>query len=95
MKQLSLPLAQRTPPRLPATGRRKLPLAREPGRRGSAGVYAYQYAFDEKGRRVLAGLTHEETTEFEFLEARLPMDAAELRWLELFNKHDRARLAEP
>jgi hypothetical protein len=57
-------------------------------------VYEYQYAFDEKGRRVLAGLTHEETTEFEFLEAQLPMYAAELRWLELFNKHDRARLAE-
>jgi hypothetical protein len=54
-------------------------------------VYVYEYGLDEKDRRVLTGLTYEETTEFELLEAQLPMYAAELRWLELFNKHDRAR----
>jgi hypothetical protein len=54
-------------------------------------VYAYEYRLDDKGRRVLAGLTFEETTEFERLEAQLPAYAAELRWLELFNKHDHAR----
>ena len=54
-------------------------------------MYEYQYEFDASGRRVLAGLTHDETTEFESLEAELPMHAAQLRWLELFNRHERAR----
>lgn len=51
----------------------------------------YAYELDGQGRRVLTGLNAEETTEFELLEAQLPMYAAELRWLELFNKHDHAR----
>jgi hypothetical protein len=54
-------------------------------------VYSYAYEFDNKGRRVMIGLSFEETQEFELLEAQLPMYATELRWLELFNKHDRAR----
>jgi hypothetical protein len=54
-------------------------------------AHAYQYEFDQKGRRILAGLTHDETIEFEALEAQLPMRAAELRWLELFNKHEHSR----
>ena len=54
-------------------------------------MFEYQYAFDREGRRVLAGLSHEETAEFESLEAQLPTVGAELRWIELFNKHERAR----
>lgn len=54
-------------------------------------MYAYEYTLDRLGRRVLVGLTFEETTEFELLEAQLPMYQAELRWLELFNKHEHAR----
>jgi hypothetical protein len=54
-------------------------------------MYVYEYKLDAKGRRVLVGLSFEETTEFEVLEAQLPMYHAELRWLELFNKHDHAR----
>jgi hypothetical protein len=49
------------------------------------------YELDAHDRRVLSGLTFEETTEFERLGAQLPMHAAELRWLELLNKHERAR----
>jgi hypothetical protein len=61
-------------------------------------MYAFEYALDEKGRRVLRGLSLEETTEFELLSAARPMDRSpvgslpdDLRWLELFNKHERAR----
>lgn len=62
------------------------------------------HAFDENGRRVLLGLTLEETTEFEILDARLPFDGKpiwatgsttlspiEKRWLELYTQHERAR----
>jgi hypothetical protein len=54
------------------------------------------YTLDKKRRRVLAGLTPEETTEFELLDAQLPLDGKpawrpsdlplspkEQRWLEL------------
>lgn len=58
-------------------------------------AYAYAYELDAEGRRVLAGLSFEETSEFELLDAQLPMYHAELRWLELFNKHDHARELKP
>jgi hypothetical protein len=54
-------------------------------------MYSYAYELDERGRRVMVGLSFEETEEFELAEATLPMFATELRWLELFNKHDHAR----
>jgi hypothetical protein len=56
-------------------------------------------------RRCVAGLSYEETIEFEALDAFPPLDAngniawtfegeptthREKRWLELYNKHDRA-----
>jgi hypothetical protein len=40
----------------------------------------------------MVGLSFHETEEFEQLEGRLPLAGAELRWLELFNKHDHARI---
>ena len=58
---------------------------------GQMPAYQYKYVLDRQGRRCMAGLTFEETTEFELLEAQLLMYSAELRWLELFNKHERAR----
>ena len=54
-------------------------------------MYHYAYEFDKCGRRVLVGLSFEETEELELLDAQLPMYPAELRWLELFNKHENAR----
>jgi hypothetical protein len=60
-------------------------------------MYAFEYALDKRGRRVLRGLSFEETTEFELLSAARPMDRSpdgllpdDLRWLELFNKHEHA-----
>ena len=63
------------------------------------------YQLDEEGRPVLAGLTFEETLEFEELDARLPFDGQhvwprddlpalliEERWNELWARH-RATLA--
>lgn len=57
------------------------------------------YTLDKQRRRVLAGLTPEETTEFELLDAQLPLDSKppwrpsdlplspkEQRWVELFRK---------
>jgi len=59
----------------------------------------------EDERRCVAGLSYEETMEFEALDAFPPLDASgnvawtfeggpishrEKRWLELYNKHDRA-----
>jgi hypothetical protein len=59
----------------------------------------------EDERRCVAGLSYEETIEFEALDAFPPLDAGgnvawtfegdptthrEKRWLELYNKHDRA-----
>ena len=62
------------------------------------------YSLDRMGRRVLAGLTSEETTEFELLDAQLPFDGKpvwpsqegslspkEQRWLELFQKMQHVR----
>jgi hypothetical protein len=61
-------------------------------------MYAFEYTLDQRGRRVLRGLSFQETTEFELLNAARPMDrrpdgslTEELRWLELFNKHEHAR----
>jgi hypothetical protein len=61
-------------------------------------MYAFEYTLDERGRRVLRGLDFEETTEFELLQAARPMDRhldgslpQDMRWLELFNKHEQAR----
>jgi hypothetical protein len=57
-------------------------------------VFKLEYMV-ESGRRVLIGLTHEETTEFEILCAKTPMHGTpppgdERRWLELFGKHEAA-----
>lgn len=62
------------------------------------------YTLDKKRRRVLAGLTPEETTEFELLDAQLPLDGKpawrpselplspkEEQWLELFRRREAAR----
>lgn len=62
------------------------------------------YTLDKKRRRVLAGLTPEETTEFELLDAQLPLDGKPVRrpsdlplspkdqrWLELFRRMEAAR----
>ena len=62
------------------------------------------YTLDKMRRRVLAGLTPEETFEFELLDARIPFDGkpvcpsaefslskVERRWLELFEKMNRSR----
>jgi hypothetical protein len=64
-------------------------------------MYAFEYGLDKAGRRVLRGLNFEETTEFELLSAARPMDRSpvgslpdELRWLELFNKHEHARASK-
>ena len=61
------------------------------------------YILDKKRRRVLAGLTPEETFEFELLDAQIPFDGkpvlpsgglplsqTEHRWLELFKKMESA-----
>jgi hypothetical protein len=65
-----------------------------------------RYFVDENGRRVLIGLTIEETFEFETLdslpaldengnhvawdEKGIPTTTREKRWLELYSKHDQA-----
>jgi hypothetical protein len=65
-----------------------------------------RYFVDENGRRVLIGLTIEETFEFETLDSQpaldeagnhvawgedgMPTTAREKRWLELYSKHDGA-----
>ncbi|UGY13089.1 hypothetical protein [Bradyrhizobium septentrionale] len=58
-----------------------------------------RYVVDVSGRRVLVGLTLEETSEFEGLDTSLPQlpdrgeqgaSAVEGRWLELYDKHDKA-----
>ena len=65
-----------------------------------------RYFVDEKGRRVLVGLTIEETLEFEGLDSLPALDESgahiawtsdgvptiprEQRWLELYLKHDAA-----
>jgi hypothetical protein len=65
-----------------------------------------EYQLDGGGRRILVGLTHEETLEFEKLDDRLPYDGQsvwpdetlpllpmEVRWLELWEKHQTALLS--
>ncbi|MGF6309508.1 hypothetical protein ABIB82_003894 [Bradyrhizobium sp. i1.8.4] len=59
-----------------------------------------RYVVDVSGRRVLVGLTPEETSEFEGLDSSLAErgdrdagllpSAGEGRWLELYDKHDKA-----
>jgi hypothetical protein len=65
-----------------------------------------RYFVDDNGKRVLIGLTIEETSEFEALdsgpalddagghaawdESGVPTSARERRWLELYSKHDSA-----
>ncbi len=65
-----------------------------------------RYFVDQAGRRVLIGLTLEETTEFETLDSLpaldesgnhvawdengVPTTTREKRWLELYSKHDQA-----
>jgi hypothetical protein len=50
-----------------------------------------RYVLDHQGRRVLVGLTIEETFEFEKLDQSAPPDGfGEQRWCELYGKHDRA-----
>jgi hypothetical protein len=58
-----------------------------------------RYIVDAVGRRVLIGLTHEETFEFERLDSLVPTDehdrhlrpaTGEERWLELYAKHEGA-----
>jgi hypothetical protein len=64
-----------------------------------------RYGVDEKGRRVLLGLSVEETFEFETLDDLAPLDETgtvmawrdgvpitdrEKRWLELYQTHDEA-----
>lgn len=58
------------------------------------------YALDRMGRRVLVGLSSDETAEFERLDvsishdrkpfshsAIVPLEPSEIRWLELYRKH--------
>lgn len=61
-----------------------------------------RYVADVSGRRVLVGLTLEESSEFEDLDTSLPtlpgrdepgvgpVTPVEGRWLELYDKHDKA-----
>ncbi len=65
-----------------------------------------EYQLDNSGRRLLRGLTYDETLEFERLDASLPYDGLhvwpveglpllpmEQRWLELWDKHQAALAA--
>ena len=61
-----------------------------------------RYFVDENARRVLIGLTIEETSEFEALDSRSSFDGShvasarnaattrEVRWQELYSKHEQA-----
>jgi len=54
-----------------------------------------RYRTDENGRRVLVGLSVEETFEFETLdeirwEHGVPITPRQKRWLELYQKHEQA-----
>ena len=58
-----------------------------------------RYYVDPQGRRVLVGLTVEETSEFELLDARAPFSGGsdtarnsshEKRWHELYQMHEEA-----
>ena len=54
-------------------------------------MYAFEYQIDLQGRLALVGLTYEETAEFKALD-RVAGGPAELRWLELLNKYEHAKL---
>ena len=71
--------------------------------KGESALRSDAYILDKMRRRVLAGLTPEETREFELLDAHLPFDEKpvcpsaglflspiEYRWLELFEKMEGA-----
>ncbi len=66
-------------------------------------LFEDQYGLDREGRRVLIGLSFDETVEFERLDASLPFDGLhvwpdlsedipllpiEVRWRELWAKHE-------
>lgn len=76
----------------------------------SADPFISHYTLDRMGRRVLVGLSFEETAEFEKLDVSLPYDRkpmggfngcivplgpAEIRWLQLYKKHRTAFDAIP
>jgi hypothetical protein len=54
-------------------------------------MYVFEYQLDLQGRLTLLGLTYEETAEFKTLDG-VAGGPAELRWLELLNKHEHAKL---
>jgi hypothetical protein len=80
--------------------------ARHRARAASPELLTARHTIDEKGRRVLVGLSAEETQEFETLDSFPPSDSSgnriawtfggepttnrEKRWLELYTKHDEA-----
>jgi hypothetical protein len=80
--------------------------ARPPAHPASPEFLTGRHTVDEKGRRVLVGLSAEETREFETLDSLSPSDISgnriawtfggapttsrEKRWLELYTKHDEA-----
>ena len=66
----------------------------------SSDPFISHYMLDRMSRRVLVGLSFEETSEFERLDVSIPHDRkplgasaivplqpAEIRWLELYRKH--------
>ena len=66
----------------------------------SGDPFLSHYTLDRMGRRVLVGLSFDETTEFERLDvsipydrkphstsAMVPLEPTEIRWLELYRKH--------
>jgi hypothetical protein len=70
-------------------------------------TFASEYLIDGNGHKVRIRLTHEETVEFEALDASLPYDREwiwpdkslpllpmEKRWLELWKKHEAPALAK-
>ena len=58
----------------------------------------YEYGLDKGGRRILRGLSYEETQEFELLNAARPLNYSppltpapgDMRWWELFSKYEMA-----
>ena len=54
-------------------------------------MYALEYQIDGQGRLTLVGHTFEETAEFKALDG-VAGGPSELRWLELLNKHEHAKL---
>ena len=66
----------------------------------SGDPFLSHYTLDRMGRRMLVGLSFDETTEFERLDASIsydrkprsasamvPLERTEIRWLELYRKH--------